>query len=297
MSNDIKAATTLDEQLEILRSRGCFISDETFCKAKLADINYYRLTAYFLPFRNADGLYCEGTSFHTIYRIYEFDRKLRALLFSAVEEIEVFLRARLAYYCAHTYGPIGHLDTSNFSQKHNHEKFVKNIAREVDSNKKVLFVKHHLEKYNGVFPIWVITELFTFGMLSYFYSDMKTADQKKIANSIYKTTPKVLISWLRCCTDLRNICAHYGRLYYRIFTAYPAGFDLQERVKCRLWSYMLVLNALYPDRQKWNSEFMPALEELFDMYKGSIDLYHIAFPKDWLAQLKAGAVENVFAYA
>lgn len=127
----------------------------------------------------------EGTSFHQVYRIYEFDRKLRAILFSAVEEVEIYLRSRFAYFHAHKYGATGYLDALNFSEKHNHEKFKTNIDREIDSNRQVLFVKHHLENYGGTFPIWVISELFTFGMLSYFYNDLKTQDQKQLANELY----------------------------------------------------------------------------------------------------------------
>lgn len=96
------------------------------------------------------------------------------------------------------------------------------------NNNKALFVKYHVTKYNGEFPIWVIAELFTLGMISPFYADMTTADKKELAKSLYGTTPKYLVSWLRCVTDLRNICAHYGRLYYRIFTASPAGFSISD---------------------------------------------------------------------
>lgn len=286
MAKDIKNPTTYDQQIDILKSRGCFISDEVFCKEKLEAINYYRLTAYFLPFKADGENYREGTSFHRVYRIYEFDRKLRAILFSAVEEVEIYLRSRFAYFHAHQYGATGYLNPMNFSNKHNDEKFKMNIDREIASNKQVLFVKHHLENYDGVFPIWVISELFTFGMLSYFYNDLKTPDQKRLANELYKTTPKNVISWLRCCTDLRNICAHYGRLYYRIFPAIPAGVNISEAAKRRLWGAMMALRALYPQSQKWNSEVLTSLEDLFYEYNGDIDLYHLAFPRDWNNQLK-----------
>ena len=64
---EIKKATTYKEQLEILRNRGVIIVDDAFCRQKLAEINYYRLTAYFLPFRQEDGSYVEGASFHIVY--------------------------------------------------------------------------------------------------------------------------------------------------------------------------------------------------------------------------------------
>jgi len=73
----VKPSTTYGQQIEKLRSRGCIISDEIFATTVLSRVNYYRLTAYLLPFRRPDGSYVQGTDFNTVYRIYEFDRKLR----------------------------------------------------------------------------------------------------------------------------------------------------------------------------------------------------------------------------
>ena len=64
----------------------------------LVNIGYYRLSAYFLPFKSFDGTYVENLSFERVYRVYEFDRKFRNLLFSAIEVIEVSLRTRLAHF-------------------------------------------------------------------------------------------------------------------------------------------------------------------------------------------------------
>ena len=88
--------------------------------------------------------------------IYEFDRKLRNLLFSA---IEVSLRTRLAHFHSEKYGPLGYLDSSSFNSKHNVDKFKQNIDREIENNKKVLFVKHYIDNYDGQFPLWVISEV------------------------------------------------------------------------------------------------------------------------------------------
>lgn len=280
--SEVKRHLTYDEQYEKLCSRGCVVTDSENCKNILKNTGYYRLSAYFLPFRIDGEKYEEGLLFDKVYHIYEFDRKLRNLLLSAIEVIEVSFRARLAYFHSQKYGPLGYLDASSFNSRHNPEKFKENIEREIENNKKVLFVKHHIEHYDGQFPLWVICELFTFGMLSYFYNDLTTADKKAFAGKDSKN----MVSWLRCCTDLRNICAHYGRLYYRVFTAMPTGFNFPEKAMRRLWGAILSVKALYPSVEKWNSEFMPQIEALFEEYKDDINLYHLAFPADWAAQLK-----------
>jgi abortive infection bacteriophage resistance protein len=283
----LKPPTTYYQQIEKLRSRGCIITDEPLCIKVLSQINYYRLTAYFLPFRKPDGNYLPGTDFNNIYQIYEFDRHLRNLLFAAIEEVEIYLKSEFAYYNAHHYGAVGYMDSKNYNNKHNHNSFMDKISAEIIQNKKVLFVEHHLNNYGGQFPIWVITELFTFGMLSYFYGDMLTVDKKNLARSMYNTIPKNIISWLRCCTDLRNICAHYGRLYFRIFTAVPAFVPrLSPDSGRRLFGGVLALKELYPDKDKWNNETYSKLVNLIKSYSHIINLYHIGFPADWELRFK-----------
>jgi abortive infection bacteriophage resistance protein len=279
---EIKRATTYREQLSKIRERGCLIEDESTCLKILEVVNYYRLTAYFLPFRNSDSNYLPGTSLEKVYGIYEFDRLLRQILFSALEEIEIALRSRLAYFFVHKHSPTAYLDGSNFSKYHNHEKFIETLQREIDHNSNMLFVKHHKEKYGGIFPLWVATELFSFGMLSYFYADMINADQKEFSREYYNTIPKNLKSWLRCATDLRNICAHYGRLYYRIFSAVPANITEINQVQERsLWAAFLAIRNLYPNHKKWNEQILPEIEKLFDKFKDCIQLNHISFPTNW----------------
>lgn len=282
----LKKPTTYQEQVKLLQDRNVVVDNAEECIAVLQTVSYYRLTAYLLPFKQPNGCYQQGTKFHTAYRIYEFDRKLRGILFSALEEIEIYLRTKFAYFHAHKYGAEGYMNPANFSDRHQSEKFHENLGREVSSNGRSAFVSHHKEHYGGHFPIWVITELFTFGMLSRFYSDMKTSDQKQLSKEIYSTVPKNVTSWLRCCTDLRNICAHYGRLYYRIFPATPANVTAGPTQIHQLWGAALALRALYPNTRKWNTELLVQLSALFDEYQQDISLRHIGFPQDWEEKLK-----------
>lgn len=278
---EVKKHLPYTGQIEKLKSRGCYVADDVACEDRLKHIGYYRFSAYFLPFKGEDGKYKEGLSFDRVDHIYEFDRKLRNLLLSAIETIEVSLRARLSYYHSQKYGSLGYLDATTFNEKHDHERFMANLEREIDNNKKVLFVKHHIDNYDGQFPLWVISELFTFGMISYFYNDMLTSDKKAFAGVQYKE----MISWLRCCTDLRNICAHYGRLYFRVFSAMPSGLNISDEQKRRLWGAILVVRALYPSSGNWNNEFIPRIKALFEEYKDDICLSHLAFPYDWEKKL------------
>ena len=96
--NEVKPHLSYERQINKLHEKGCIIDDDSFCRDVLVNIGYYRLSAYFLPFKSFDGTYMDNLSFERVYRVYEFDRKLRNLLFSAIEVIEVSLRTRLAHY-------------------------------------------------------------------------------------------------------------------------------------------------------------------------------------------------------
>ncbi|WP_295163569.1 Abi family protein [uncultured Brachyspira sp.] len=294
---DFKPPRSYKEQLQIIKDRGCIIDDECECIAVLESVNYYRLSAYFLPFKNKNNTYKGKLSFNRVYSIYEFDRKLRSILLTALEEIEIFLRAKIAYFHVHKYTPIGYTLSKNFykctddkkhiqKKKKFHEKFIESLNREIKNNEKVLFVKHHINKYKGNFPMWVASEIFTFGMLSIFFSNLKLEDKKALSRDIYNTIPKNIESWLRCCTDIRNICAHYGRLYFRTFTAIPAGIKcIDEKSNRRLWGAVFAIKKLYPFKDKWNDEILKKLISIVEEHKKYIDLEHIAFPNDWNALL------------
>lgn len=131
---EVKQPATYEEQIVLLRKHGCIINDETDCRDKLSSIGYYRLSAYFLPFRRDDGTYSVGTAFDTVYRIYEFDRRFRNLLFSALEVIEISLRSRLSYFHSSRYGALGYKNPTNFNPRHDHERFEKNLEREIANN-------------------------------------------------------------------------------------------------------------------------------------------------------------------
>lgn len=283
---EIKKPTSFDQQIQLLKKRGLKIDNNILCKQFLKSINYYRFTAYLLPFKNPDGSYKEGANFETVYKMYHFDRKMRTVLFGVIEEIELFLRTQLAYYHSHKYNPLGYLEPSNFNDKHKHEHYLKILDDAILNNRSTLVVKHHKEKYGGKFPLWVIIEFFSMGMLSYFYSDMHLQDKKYIARNIFNTTYKNLDSWLRCITDLRNKCAHYSRLYYWRFPALPAiPNSIGYKATGRLFDQILMLKFLHPNNTNWNNSIALHIEALIDRYNEYIKLDHVGFPNNWQEHL------------
>ena len=132
----IKQPKTYEQQVELIKEKGFIVNNDTECISFLKQANYYRLSAYFLPFRKKNGTYFADISFNRIQRIYKFDSKLRGVLFNCIERIELHLRTQLAYYCGHVYGSLGYMDKSIYNKKHNHDKFRKLLNVCIEENKK-----------------------------------------------------------------------------------------------------------------------------------------------------------------
>lgn len=284
---DVKEPITYDEQVKRIAAKGFIIENPDSCKEFLMQANYYRLLAYYLPFKKKDGTCFKGISFRRVQRIYEFDSHLRSILSSAIEQIEFYLRTQISYHLSFEYGALGYLDATIFNSHHNDEIFKEKIAACIADNKRTLVVKHHNQKYGGKFPLWVIIEFFSMGTLSYLYADLLTPDKKQIASASFNTSADCLQSWLRCLTDLRNRCAHYSRLYYWIFSAVPkTPQNAPYAFDRKLFSQILMLKYLYPNKNRWNGSVSISIEALIDEYLPDISLKHIGFPKNWKELLK-----------
>lgn len=107
-----KSAITYAQQVALLQQRGMVIDDPAEAEFYLQHLNYYRLSAYWLPFEidHASHTFRPGTRFAEVLNIYIFDRELRLLLLDAIERIEVSVRGQWAYQIAHRHGSHAHLD-------------------------------------------------------------------------------------------------------------------------------------------------------------------------------------------
>lgn len=269
-----KAPATIKQQIEKLEERGCIINDKDYAYTCLTNINYYRLAYYFSPFLERKGRYFDGTSFEDIMRVYDFDRLLRRLIMTYLEEIEIYFRALVSNFHAMRYGALGYLNASSFDVQHNHQAFVSKIERLTEINEKEDFVIHHKKKYGGIMPVWAAMELFSFGTLTYFFIDMKQADKKELAAQHFNLNYRTIEDRLLCLSDLRNACAHYTRLYANPFPMpIKNGDDFGFVPDDTLKSYLAAAKSLYTDKQKWDNSFLPAFEQLIEQYRMQDKMY------------------------
>ena len=105
-----KPALTLEQQLSLAQSRGLAVTNRKVALTTLERISYYRLSAYWHPFKKADDTFESGATFEAALALYEYDRRLRLLLLDAIERFEIALRTVVTYTLAHAYGPFAHDD-------------------------------------------------------------------------------------------------------------------------------------------------------------------------------------------
>lgn len=215
-----KPCLTFEDQCQLLLSRGLHLGDQTVAAAALKRISYYRLSAYFAPFKTGDA-FNEGARLEDVLRLYDRDRTLRMLLGDGLERIEVYLRTSLTYHLALRGGPFAQGDRRLFAGHFDHDRLLVEIRKE-ESRSSELFIHHFRTKYNEEreLPIWMATELLSFGTLSAMYAGVNLQTQKAIA-APFALDHHVVKSWFHFLTVVRNTCAHHGRLWDRLFRVKP----------------------------------------------------------------------------
>ncbi|RTR34754.1 Abi family protein [Shewanella atlantica] len=226
------------ELLDLVKSRNMLVTDEPAALSYLERIGYYRLSAYWYPFREfkleivegkgmvgvKQDTFVENTSFVDAAQLYVFDKQLRLLAQDALERIEVAIRVDIAHLLGER-DTFAHHDIQNF-----HTKFAGRVNRHTNQSafvdwqdkyaglihrSKEDFVKHYRITHGNELPIWVATEVWDFGALSQLFSMMKVPDQQKIATKYGVNDFKIFSSWLRSLNYLRNLVAHHSRLWNR----------------------------------------------------------------------------------
>lgn len=287
-----KPATTLDQQISLLRSRGMRVDDTDRARHYLQHINYYRLTAYWLPFEanHATHQFQPGTTFEEVVNLYVFDREFRLLLLDAIERIEVSVRTHWAYYMAHQYGPHAHLDSRVSTSAVAHAKNLSNLDREVRRSRED-FIEHYHNTYSEpeLPPIWSVCEVMSFGTLSHWLGQLYRGDRRRIAVH-YNLPESVFKSVIHHLNYVRNLCAHHSRIWNRRLTitmslprTRPQEFvenvnrDRPRNIYNTLAALGYLLEIVSPGNT-WRSKVLQLLEGF------AIDPHEMGFPEDYRAR-------------
>ena len=215
-----KEFKTLDEQIEILRSKGLVINDEDTAKEILLKENYFFISGYRHLFMRSwrDPKFVSGTTFEELYSMFLFDRRVRNIFFKNLLIIENNIKSLVSYQLSKKYGikEKDYLNPKNFSQNAIKVRQVHDVLNKVKRQIRVN-VKHHsatvhyLNNY-GYIPMWILVKVLSFGIVSEFYGILQLEDQIDIAN-LYNLDAETLTVYLSILANYRNLCAHEDILY------------------------------------------------------------------------------------
>lgn len=290
--NFTKPPIPIKEQIRLLKTRGLLFKDETKAAHYLSNVSYYRLRAYTYPFQDngdPEHPFIEPVSFEQILELYVFDRRLRLLVFDGLEKIEIALRTKIIYNYAVAYGSHWHEDIGLYS---NHNRFIRDINKlyeEIDRSNET-FIKHYKSTYTQP-PnpsSWMSLEVASMGLLSKLFENLKmSAEKKNITKEFGLAHPHILESWMHAFAQLRNICAHHGRLWNRRLTTTPKiprntlynylvnKNIFSNKIYAILSCMTYILHIISP-----GNTFNHRLKELMSSCK-LVDEKEMGFPKNW----------------
>lgn len=278
---------TIENQVKNLIDLGLLVKDKTYAKKILGRISYYRLIKAYSITLKKDGRYISGISFEDIVNLYKFDRELRQLIFEIIEHIEVSLRAVITNYFSLKYGNFGYKDLSNVGKyKNRYKEALNDLERETKRNRRSPFIKNFKDNYEGgEIPLYAVIEVASFGTLSKMYKNMKNEDKSKIAK-VFHTDYHYFESWIENFAYIRNICAHYGRLYGAKLTKSPKLY--KEYLKKNISNntiFATLVNLKIVSEEENYKKFYHDLTELIARYE-NIELRHVGFIENWKELLK-----------
>ena len=293
-----KRPFSIPEQAARLVQRGLLCDDIERLEKYLANIGYYRLSAYWHPFElpSTNGTsrnhnFQPNITFDKVLNLYIFDRKLRLLVMEAMERIEVAVRTRWATALAMRHGSHAFMKPELFKDRSKHTIDLEKINADLAGSNET-FVVHYRTQYDDppLPPVWAIVETMTLGTLSrWFRNTADTASKKEVIQALQMPTIEILEQVLHTLTPVRNICAHHGRLWNRrLPMSLPVIRRLQgslvppdapDRQSHYLYNYLVVLSALMAainPGSTWTMRTKAFVETLDDLDRRSM-----GFPADW----------------
>lgn len=309
MESYTKPFLIIEQQLDLISSRGLLIHEYNYAADYLKNIGYYRLSGYWYPLRESSLLeadrivgdrFREGASFSQVIDLYTYDKHLRLLMLDALERIEIALRTDITLQMGQ-YSPWAYRESDKLDQKFTNDiapgftesRFSTFVSRFDDmvNRSKSDFVDHFKRKYSDPLPIWAAVELWDFGMLSVFLSGMKYRDKRDVARR-YNIRPEILPSWVRTLADVRNICAHHGRLWNRTLVSQPktSGIEIDDLkhinegfAREKIYSAVAItrhLQRILNPSSTWVDSII-SLNESFPTAPG-ISFKQMGYPDNWL---------------
>lgn len=217
-----KKAISIEEQLNLLESRGLTISEKDKAHEILLDIGYYRLGFYLFPFektypslRNRTHEYIEAATFEDAVNLYYFDYDLRLLLMRYLNRIEIAFRTALIYNLSIKYKSSPNWFVDGSVVVGSYARDFENKVYTSDFKRNPIIRRHHLKNPNDRFaPSWKTLEFMSFGAVLKLFEQLKNRDDKIFIAQKFGVRQVVTFeNYMHTIRHVRNACAHGFLLY------------------------------------------------------------------------------------
>lgn len=246
MPSSDKPFKTINEQINILKSRNLNFITEKSAQESLINYGYYEIIngykqKFMMNEQNDEDGFLSGSNFEHIYALYKLDNSIRNSIRESLEEFEQTFKQSLAYVISdkisddqNRYTAPSHYNTGtchtfrrrngSMGKQTDRDKLLnKTFKKTLNSNFNPY--KYYREEHHNI-PPWILVKGLTFGNSIYWYSLSK--------KDIRETVIGRLIGWdeslvkavdsklhikrafgdvLDLLLDYRNLSSHVGRIY------------------------------------------------------------------------------------
>ena len=299
-----KIFKTIDEQIEILRSKGMVFEDYDKAREILLRENYFFLNGYRSPFlMNGTKRFIEGTTFEELYSLFTFDRFFRNIIFKNVLIVENNYKSIYSYVLSKKYGykEKDYLNINNFDRSKEKNRQINDLLRKLKRQIRIngyqhQATSHYINNY-GYIPMWVGVKVLSFGLMSELFTILKSEDRKEIAD-YYNLSPDKIENYMSILANYRNLCAHEDILFNHVAqkTIADTTFHLQLGIpkvddeyiygKHDIFALLIILKELLTtdDFKMMMNEICYEIDKLSSKLK-VIDvskvLYRMGFPENY----------------
>ena len=215
-----KVFKTIDEQLDILKSKGLTIEDYDNAKEVVLRENYFFLNGYRSPFLvTGSKRFIEGSTFEELHALFRFDRFFRNIIFKNLLIVENNYKSIFSYVLSKKYGykEKDYLNPDNFDRNREKAKQINDLIRKLKRQIRIngyqhTATSHYINNY-GYIPLWVGVKVLSFGLMSELYTILKAEDKEEIAEYYKNVDAESLGDYLAILSNYRNLCAHEDILY------------------------------------------------------------------------------------
>ncbi len=288
-----KAPYSIQALLKLLESRGMLIDNYNSAEIALKSIGYYRFSGFALHFeqfkeRERMHKFKQNSKFDDVISLYEFDDKLRTLLFDYIGHIEIAFRVSLCNEIANeTNNSHWYTEENLFKDETIYKSFVKNCNLEIKRSKEN-FIVSYKNKYNypELPPVWMMLEILSMGTWSKVFSNIKCKNLQKKVSSNFNIQPHYLQSWIHSLSVLRNFCAHHYRIWNRNFTIKLHLTKKQKKIisnNAKLSAFLLIINDMLSSIGR-AEDFKMRMKNLLNEYP-NIPIHKMGLSKDVIEKL------------